>query len=201
MVRYRRDDPLRRVANFGTANSSSGARAHRADDRDDRRRCHCARLAFLVYVGDICGQGPYDDRQSGIYPEVWRSILKRPILGYGFGAFWYAGNFESQRIGLAVRWPNIGYAENGFLDLALQTGFLGVGLILMMIGKAAGQGIRLLRSPDYSPQIGWFLTILFLALLTNIDAGWFMTLNTLDWVLILIASIGLNEGKRVTQTT
>lgn len=157
-------------------------------------------LHFWSTLATSVGKDPTMTGRAGIYPEVWRSILKRPILGYGFGAFWYAGNFESQRIGLAVRWPNIGYAENGFLDLALQTGFLGVGLILMMIGKSAAQGIRFLRSPDYSPKIGWFLTILFLALLTNIDAGWFMTVNTLDWVLILIACIGLNEGKRVIQT-
>jgi exopolysaccharide production protein ExoQ len=141
------------------------------------------------------GKDPTMTGRSEIYTEVWRSILKRPVLGYGFGAFWYSGNYESQRIGLAIRWPNIGYAESGILDLALQTGLLGVGLLILMIGNAAGQGIRLLRSPHYSPKIGWFLTIIFLALLTNIDAGWFMTINTLDWVLILVACIGMNEGK------
>jgi exopolysaccharide production protein ExoQ len=131
--------------------------------------------------------------RTGIYTEVWRSIMKRPMLGYGFGAFWDRGNFESQRIASAVRWPNIGYSENGFLEVALQTGFLGVGLILAMMVRAAYQGIRLLRSPRYVPRIGWFLTILFLVLLTNVDAGWFMTLNTLDWVLLLIACIHLND--------
>ena len=84
--------------------------------------------------------------------------------------------------------------------MALQTGFLGVGLVVMMIGKAADRGSASCVRPTISPQIGWFLTILFLALLTNIDAGWFMTLNTLDWVLILTACIGMNEGKRVIQT-
>ncbi len=130
--------------------------------------------------------------RTGIYTEVWRSIVKHPVLGYGFGSFWTSGNPESQRISVTIGWPNIGYAENGVLDLALQIGFLGVGLVVAMIGRAAIQGVRLLRSPQYSPKIGWFLTILFLAALTNLDAGWFMTSDALDWVLILVSCIGLN---------
>ena len=134
----------------------------------------------------MTGRGP-------IYLEVWRSIMKRPVFGYGFGAFWYGGNPEVRRIGIAISWPNIGYAESGILELALQIGFLGVGLVVTMIAKAALQGTRILRTPQYSPRVGWFVTILFLAALTNIDAGWFMTLNTLDWVLILISCIALNR--------
>ncbi len=157
-------------------------------------------LHFWPMLTASVGKDPTMTGRADIYAEVWRSILKRPLLGYGFGAFWSAGNFESQRIGLAIRWPNIGYAESGILDLALQTGFLGVGLVILMIGKATVEGVRLLRSSEYSPKVGWFLTIFFLALLTNIDAGWFLTLNTLDWVLILVACIGMNEGKRVIPT-
>jgi exopolysaccharide production protein ExoQ len=138
--------------------------------------------------------------RTAIYAEVWRSILKHPILGYGFGGFW--GGPESQRVGLAIGWPNIGYAENGILDLALQTGFVGVGLVVAMIGTAMVQGLRLVRSSHYSPRAGWFLTILFVAVLTNIDAGWFMTFDTLDWMLIVIACIGLNdEMRRKSQLT
>jgi O-antigen ligase len=139
------------------------------------------------------GKDPSMTGRTGIYTEVWRSILKHPILGYGFDTFWLPENPESQRICMAIRWPNIGYAENGILELALQTGFLGVGLVVAMITRAALQGARLLRSPRYSPRVGWFLTILFLVALTNIDAGWFLTSDTLDWVLILVSCIGLNK--------
>jgi exopolysaccharide production protein ExoQ len=137
--------------------------------------------------------------RTDIYIEVWRSILKHPFFGYGFGSFWLPGNPESQRIGIAIGWPNIGYAENGVLDLALQLGFVGVGLLVIMLGRAALQGARLLRSPQYSPQTGWFLTVLFLAALTNIEAGWFMTSDALDWVLILISCVGLNEATQPIQ--
>ncbi len=130
--------------------------------------------------------------RTDIYHEVWLSILKQPLFGYGFGGFWFPGSLESQRVGLALGWPNIGYSENGILELALQTGFTGVALVLAMIGKAVVQGTQLVRSNHSSPRVGWFLTILFLTALINIDAGWFMTCDTLDWLLIVMACVGLN---------
>jgi exopolysaccharide production protein ExoQ len=153
---------------------------------------------FWVELTAFFGKDPSMTGRAPIYVEVWRSILKRPLLGYGFGGFWYPGNFECQRIRLALRWPGIGYSESGLMELVLQIGFVGLGLVVAMIGKAVVQGIRLMRSPSYSPRVGWFLTILLLAALTNIEAGWLLTMDTLDWVLILVACIGLNaETNRV----
>jgi exopolysaccharide production protein ExoQ len=156
-------------------------------------------VTFWPLLAAQIGKDPTMTGRTGIYIEVWRSILKHPILGYGFGGFWYAGNPEAQRIRLALAWPTIGYAESGILEIALGLGFLGVGLLVAMMANAAIQGARLLRSPHYSPRIGWFLTILFLVALTNIDAGWFMTSDTLDWVLILVSCIGMNEEMRRTR--
>jgi exopolysaccharide production protein ExoQ len=160
-----------------------------------------AGLHFWPLLAASMGKDPSMTGRTGIYAEVWRSILKHPMLGYGFDTFWLPGNPESQRICMAVRWPNIGYAENGILELALQTGFLGVGLVIAMIAKAGVQGARVLRSPQYSPRVGWFLTILFLAALTNIDAGWFLTSDTLDWVLILISCICMNKEMNGVQAS
>lgn len=130
--------------------------------------------------------------RTEIYSQVWQTILKRPWFGYGFGGFWFPGSLESQRIGIALGWPGIGYAENGVLELALQTGLVGVAINFWFIFRAFFQGLRLLRSPIYSPRVGWFLSILVITFLTNIDAGWFMSSDTLDWVLIVIACVGLN---------
>jgi O-antigen ligase len=139
------------------------------------------------------GKDPTMSGRFKIYKEVWLAIVKRPVLGYGLGGFWFPGSLESQRLGLTIGWANIGYSESGILELALQIGFLGVAFVLAMIATAVVRAVKLLRSPFYTPRVGWFLTILVLAMLTNIDAGWFLTADTLDWVLIVIACIGLNE--------
>jgi exopolysaccharide production protein ExoQ len=157
-------------------------------------------FTFLGPVTRLLGKDPSLTGRTGIYDEVFKSLLKRPLLGYGFGAFWVASNPESTRIGLTVNFPNIGYAENGILELGLQLGVLGVGVVMTMIGRGLLQAGRLIRSPFYSPRVGWYATILVLELLTNIDAGWLMTVNTLDWFLTVTACIGLaGEAQRACQ--
>lgn len=153
-------------------------------------------IHFWPMLAASMGKDPTMTGRTLIYTEVWRSIIKHPVFGYGFGSFWTSQNPEFQRICIAIRWPNIGYAESGILEVALQTGFVGVGLLLAMIAKAVLQGARLLRSTHYSPCVGWYLTVLFLVALTNIDAGLFMTPDTVEWVLILVSCVGLNEEAR-----
>jgi len=150
-------------------------------------------IYFWPVLATHMGKSATMSGRTAIYAEVWRSIIKHPVLGYGFGGFWSPENLEARRIGLAIGWTNIGYAENGVLEVALQIGSLGVGLLIAMIAGAVFQGVRLLRSPHYSPRVGWFLSILFLAALTNIDAGSFMTSDKLDWLLILLSCMGLKE--------
>jgi exopolysaccharide production protein ExoQ len=151
-------------------------------------------------VATMLGKDASMTGRSQIYYEVWQTILKRPWFGYGFGGFWFPGSLESQRIGIAIGWPGIGYAENGILELCLQVGFVGMAIVFWFMGRAFVQGLRLLRSPQYTPRVGWFLTILALAALTNIDAGWFMTSDTLDWVLIVIACIWMNQEAVLQKT-
>jgi O-antigen ligase len=152
----------------------------------------CA-VAYFAEIAEIIGKDATMSGRFRIYEEVLKAIQKKPFLGYGLGGFWFPGSLESQRLALSIGWANIGYSENGILELALQVGIVGVAMVLGMIGRAAWQGFRLLRTPFYSDRIGWYLSILVLAMLTNVDAGWFLTSDTLDWVLIVIACVGLNE--------
>jgi O-antigen ligase len=156
-------------------------------------------VATFNKIAPMMGKDASMSGRTDIYKQVWLSIMKAPILGYGYGGFWGVSP-EATRIGLALGWPNINYSESGILELALQLGFVGVGLVLFMVGRAVIQAVRLLRSPFYSPRTGWFFTILFLAALTNIDAGWLLVPDTLDWILILISCIGLEAETRRVRT-
>jgi exopolysaccharide production protein ExoQ len=163
-------------------------------------------ISHLAPIARMIGKDPTLTGRTGIYAAVLESIFKHPILGYGFGAFWKF-NPESLNIAIRIGWINIGYAENGLLDLWLQVGAVGVGLVLIMFGRAVKQIAWLIRSPYYSPRIGWFSAVIVLELITNVGAGWLMAGETLDWALTLIACIGLaaevrkiNESKRQVRT-
>lgn len=129
-----------------------------------------------------------------IYIQCWHSILQHPFFGWGIN-FWSHANPGAERVRIAVGW-NVGYSECGVLELALQTGFVGVALVLGTMLRACWQGLRLLRTPFYQPEVGCYLAMLVLALASNLDAGWLLKDGTLDWFLIVIACVGLNMASK-----
>lgn len=144
----------------------------------------------------LIGKDPTLTGRTEIYKAVLESILKHPFLGYGYGAFWHGLNHESLIIALRIHWMGIGYAENGFLELWLLLGAVGLGLALLYFGTAIRQGVRLLHSRHYTPRVGWFCLIIFLELIANIEAGVIMAPGHIDWVLTLVAFVGLSNEVR-----
>ncbi|CAK0775095.1 exopolysaccharide production protein ExoQ [Gammaproteobacteria bacterium] len=67
--------------------------------------------------------------------EIWRAVMvaiqQRPLLGYGFGGFWLPGNVAANHVWAVIQWgpPN---AHNGWLDLVLQLGIVGVSVALVL---------------------------------------------------------------------
>ena len=58
-------------------------------------------------------------------------FIERPFGGYGFNAFWYIDSYRVE-MGLAAHYPGpIVIADNGFIDILINTGY--VGLILFLI--------------------------------------------------------------------
>ena len=79
-------------------------------------------------VAAILGNASFTGRT-----EIWDfaidNILKRPVTGYGYGAFWdsvfYGGGSDAES------WVNsIKSAHNGYLSVALDLGLPGLGLVL-----------------------------------------------------------------------
>ncbi|HEX4771132.1 MAG TPA: O-antigen ligase [Bryobacteraceae bacterium] len=156
-------------------------------------------FAYLDPFIRFVGKDPTLTGRTGIWLAVLQSIAKRPILGYGFGSFWLGLNPESFNIAVSIHWMNIGYAENGFLELWLELGTVGLVICLILFGRALVQGLKLARSKYYTPQAGWFLTLIVLELLTNIDAGVVMTApSEINWTLTIIACVGLTaESQKI----
>ncbi len=82
--------------------------------------------AVLVWSG----RDPTLTGRTLIWQATWELIQQRPIWGFGYGAFWLEGNESASVLQEAVRWATP-TAHNGYLDLILQLGF--VGLILFAL--------------------------------------------------------------------
>src|SRR5260370_31854078 len=105
--------------------------------------------------------------RTAIWVGITQSISKRPILGYGFYAFWQGLNGESANIILANHWV-FGYAHNGMLEILLQLGIVGLVAFLITFFRGTKDAWICFR---YGRSIGveWYTGILFLTLLYNFD--------------------------------
>jgi len=75
-----------------------------------------------------------------LWTALMRSGMERPFLGHGFGSYWYDGRGVSQT-GLVMSW-DAPHAHNGFIDLWLAIGLVGLVMATILL---LGVIVRLMR--------------------------------------------------------
>lgn len=119
--------------------------------------------------------------------ELWdmvaTSIMEKPLAGYGYGAFWIGEVGESGKINAAL---DLAYdtAHNGYLDLALDLGMVGLLLYLASMLRYLVfffQNYFIHRKEEYF----WGFSFLFLQLIYNFFEGNLVKPNNLYWILFL----------------
>jgi exopolysaccharide production protein ExoQ len=131
--------------------------------------------------------------RTGIWTAVLESILKRPWTGYGYQAFWLGLEGESYRVILAVSWV-LAQAQNGFLDVLLELGVVGLTIVVLMFGFAFRDGVACLfesRDPGQLWAVEWYLAIVVLTLIYNLDESFLFEPKHLGSMMFLLACVGL----------
>ncbi len=131
--------------------------------------------------------------------EIWSaaidSISQRPLFGYGYQAFWLGLQGESYRVILAVSWV-LAQAQNGFLDVTLEMGTLGLAIVLLVFGFAfRDAGVCLLRSRDHAQlrAVEWYLAVVLLTLICNFSESFLFEPKHLGSMIFVIACVGLKQ--------
>jgi exopolysaccharide production protein ExoQ len=143
--------------------------------------------AILVSVG----KDSTLSERTIIWAAAWDAAVKHPILGYGFGSFWKGLYGPSQSVVLIAGWA-VEQAQNGFLDVWLGTGLLGVALIALMTGQGLRNAVRSLYSANHKPYVRWCILVIACTLLYNVGESSF-GLASMSWLLFLLALIGLRK--------
>ena len=117
-------------------------------------------------------------------------IREKPLLGYGFDAFWsdYYGPAADFRI--ASGWLLAPHAHNGFINLWLDLGLIGVLFFVLSFATTYRQALDLAKMTKTREGL-WpvtFLTFLFVYGLTEIS---FLSRNDLFWILYVSVMFGL----------
>ncbi|MGQ9765714.1 MAG: O-antigen ligase family protein [Armatimonadota bacterium] len=90
-----------------------------------------------------------------LIPMAW----ERPLLGYGYGAFWLGESGPSAAV-WAVTWDAM-HAHNGYLDVWLELGLIGAGIALALVAFTIVRYARAALQSESSPtiQLGFFISL------------------------------------------
>jgi O-antigen ligase len=161
-------------------------------------------LANAEDVLDLLGRDPTLTRRTELWPAVVEMIRQHPWLGYGYGAFWLGWSGESAHVSLWVLEdgdPPILHAHNGFLDLWLDLGLLGLATFALGFSLAALQAASWVRATRTATGL-WPLVFLTFIFLYNFTESSILAHNNVFWVLyvtvIMLTAARFPDPKSMT---
>jgi O-antigen ligase len=125
--------------------------------------------------------------RTGIWSDVLTIAARSPLLGVGSGGFWI-GRAANIPWDAHLTWV-LGEGHNGYFDVYLQIGLIGVFLLLGII-LSARRGITRTFKDDF--EYGMFrMTFLIIILFVNITESTFLRGEHLLWFMFLFCVISV----------
>jgi exopolysaccharide production protein ExoQ len=100
--------------------------------------------------------------RTELWPYVIDAIMRRPLLGWGFAAFWSPLNPYSMEISDLVRWT-VPEAHNGLLQALLDVGLIGTVLLMFIWMRNLAMAAKCMNGP--APEIGLTSLLLLVGIL------------------------------------
>jgi O-antigen ligase len=136
-------------------------------------------LVFGLFNRDTTMTG-----RVGLWSHLMELAIQRQWLGHGFGAVWMLAPFREQ-IRVLAGWPSqplIG--DNGFLDIYLHLGVIGLMIFIGVLIQAAVRTVR--YALDQKTLASFFpLLVLVYAVVGNITFSLFVETEVFVWFLIV----------------
>jgi exopolysaccharide production protein ExoQ len=172
------------------------------------RRCpRPARAGILVtLVTALCGLGAWlpfnlgqvsvlfgrDETLTGrtvIWGVIRPYVDEQPWIGYGWSALWTNGVSVTQHMWARAGFP-FGHAHSSYLDFLVQTGIVGLALVLLLFASVIRQSLRLaLTSSD--ALASWPAAVAICLLFYGIDEQGFA--SPFGWLTLITALALLRE--------
>jgi exopolysaccharide production protein ExoQ len=127
--------------------------------------------------------------RTELWPVLVAIILQRPWLGYGYSAFW-----SGEEPALGISWRPT-QAHNGFLEVALGLGVIGLGLFIFVLVRGVARAVVHVRQ-QRSASSYWPLVYFIFATLYNITEPTTLGRNNILWVLFVSALITVSPEWR-----
>lgn len=121
--------------------------------------------------------------RTNFWPLILDKIWEKPLLGYGFGAFWQGLDGPSSYVWNAssFKTPN---GHNGYLDLCLELGFVGLSIYMLQFINSLIKGIAYIMSVRTSDAF-WPILLLSYIVLSNLTESSLVVQNNFLWTMQL----------------
>ncbi|MEM1169030.1 MAG: O-antigen ligase family protein [Cyanobacteria bacterium P01_H01_bin.35] len=142
---------------------------------------------------DILGKDLTLNGRTPLWTRLMTAIAYRPFLGYGYHGFWHDWRAENNPAAIYATntfgWV-AHHAHNGFIDLALYVGLIGLLLFLISLIKNLVLGVLyLIRNESLESALP--LGIMTILIVVNISLSQLMDVQTL-WVYYVMISVRLS---------
>lgn len=123
--------------------------------------------------------------RTEIWKYVWDQIQQRPWLGYGYKGFWHYLDGGSAYVNLAFGpygTSGVPHAHNGFLEILLATGVLGLSVFVIGYLINLVKAIALVRQSRDMETL-WPLLYLIYVIVSNLVENPIKSFDNMSWVL------------------
>jgi len=156
-------------------------------------------LAFPEPIFQILGRDATLTGRTDLWTKLLPVVASRPFLGYGYAAFWTSLNPEVLSVWMGTGRHQIPVADNGYIDLWLSLGALGVCAFLFVFVRSFRYAIDYIRSDAGSIGL-WPMTYLCSFAADNMCESALLTMGTFPFLVfaILTTSLSMNHKRLVT---
>lgn len=138
---------------------------------------------------EVLGRNSTLSGRIPLWQLVLKSISDHPIRGYGFTAFW--NGWAGERVSHAINWDAaVPHAHNGFLEVWLGLGLIGLVLILINLSRNFLFALDVAWS-NRDVEYSWPLLLVVFTVLYNVTENSLLTVNSLPWIAYAAASYWL----------
>jgi O-antigen ligase len=111
---------------------------------------------------------------------------KRPFAGYGFNAVWYIGSYRVA-MGQAAGYPErIVIADNGFIDILINTGYIGLFLFLIFY---FGVWWRSIQHASKAEDIYGVFPVILMAYTLIANISWSLIFENESFFMLMMISV------------
>jgi O-antigen ligase len=152
-------------------------------------------VLLLLWANPPAGLDLTLNKRTKIWVLAGEKIRERPLLGHGYAAFWqHRDGGPSLDIQRAFRSWYPMHGHNGFVDLTLDLGLLGLALLLIPFAFYSA-GSYHLAMQGRCGRAAWSSAFLVFLAVANLAESELLRHNTIYWCLYVSTVTGVNRAR------